>query len=191
MKKFPDIHLQLPSWVPSFCQSTKLDMSQIENRMRFVIELANENVTRQTGGPFAAAVFNTDTHELIAPGVNLVTTANCSSAHAEIVALSIAQNVLQSFSLHKDNTTYELITSTEPCAMCLGAIPWSGISQVVCGARDEDARAVGFDEGAKPNNWELQLEVRGIHCIKDILRHEASDVLKHYASSSGLIYNGN
>ena len=35
---------------------------------------------------------------------------------------------------------YELVASTEPCAMCLGAAPWSGgVRHLVCGARDEAA----------------------------------------------------
>ena len=38
-----------------------------------------------------------------------------------------------------DGRAFELVTTTEPCAMCLGAIPWSGLSSVVCGARDQDA----------------------------------------------------
>ena len=41
----------------------------------------------------------------------------------------------------------EMVASTQPCAMCLGATPWSGIRRLVCGARDEDAEEIGFDEG--------------------------------------------
>jgi tRNA(Arg) A34 adenosine deaminase TadA len=46
-----------------------------------------------------------------------------------------------------------MVVSTEPCALCLGAIPWSGIRRLVCGARDEDARSIGFDEGEKVPYW--------------------------------------
>ncbi len=84
---------------------------------------------------------------------------------------------------------YELVTAAEPCAMCFGAIPWSGVSSVVCGAREEDVRQIGFDEGPKPADWVAALEARGIKVLQDILRNEAADVLVEYARSGGTIYN--
>jgi tRNA(Arg) A34 adenosine deaminase TadA len=143
-----------------------------------------------TGGPFGAAIFNLETHELIAPGINIVISSNCSVLHAEIVAIMLAQNKEGSFSLSQAGLPQaELVTSIAPCAMCLGAIPWSGIKRLVCGGRDEDARAVGFDEGAKVDNWEKSLAVRGIETITDVCREEASAVLQKYRSQNGVIYN--
>jgi tRNA(Arg) A34 adenosine deaminase TadA len=84
---------------------------------------------------------------------------------------------------------HELVSSTEPCAMCLGAIPWSGVRGLVCGARDEDARAAGFDEGTKPANWAKALDERGIEVVRDVLRDEAREVLRSYVSGGGTIYN--
>ena len=43
--------------------------------------------------------------------------------------------------------SFELFTSCEPCAMCLGASLWSGVKRMVCGATKDDAQAIGFDEG--------------------------------------------
>ncbi|NLG19273.1 MAG: nucleoside deaminase, partial [Fibrobacter sp.] len=83
----------------------------------------------------------------------------------------------------------ELFTSTAPCAMCLGAIPWSGVKRVVCGAADEDARAIGFDEGAKVDNWTEELQKRGIKVVTGFMRAEASAVLKNYKKAGGTIYN--
>ena len=85
---------------------------------------------------------------------------------------------------------YELVTSTEPCGMCLGALTWSGIQHLVCGARDEDARSIGFDEGPKPENWILELKNRGISVIRDLYREKAKEVLSLYKESGGIIYNG-
>ncbi len=73
--------------------------------------------------------------------------------------------------------------------MCFGATPWSGVRQVICGARDDDARAIGFDEGPKVDDWAGALESRGIHVVADILREDASQVLKDYAAKGGPIYN--
>ncbi|MGB0909071.1 MAG: nucleoside deaminase [Nitrospirales bacterium] len=159
--------------------------------MTLITDLAHLNVKYRTGGPFAAGIFNSETNRLIAPGVNLVTTSQASIAHAEIVAITLAQQALHHHDLGADGLApHELVTSTEPCAMCLGAIPWSGIKALTCGARDEDARAIGFDEGAKPHNWVEALEERGISVTRDVHRIEATQVLQNYKKDGGIIYNG-
>jgi len=87
----------------------------------------------------------------------------------------------------REGSAYELVTSTEPCVMCLGAVCWSGVRQIVCGARDEDAREIGFDEGPKPQNWVRSLESRGIIVIQDVLREQAKAVLTEYRKRGGVI----
>jgi tRNA(Arg) A34 adenosine deaminase TadA len=84
---------------------------------------------------------------------------------------------------------YDLVASTEPCAMCFGAVPWSGVSRLICGARDKDARNVGFDEGPKLSNWVAELRSRGIVVLRDVLREEAVAVLHEYVAAGGPIYN--
>jgi tRNA(Arg) A34 adenosine deaminase TadA len=182
----PSITLKLPEWINQEIDKSVL-FSNDEQKMQFVINCGIQNVKRKTGGPFAAAIFNSKTQELIAPGVNVVVTSHCSLAHAEMMAIGIAQQKLGSFELGKDT---ELFTSTAPCAMCLGAIPWSGVGRVVCAARDEDARAIGFDEGAKIDNWVGALSQRGISVTVDFMRTEGKAVLDLYASLGGKIYNG-
>lgn len=159
--------------------------------MRLVVDLSRLNVEQGTGGPFAAAVFDRETKQLVAPGVNLVVSSKWSGGHGEMIAYAIAQQVAGTHDLGgPDMPAYELVTSTEPCAMCFGATPWSGIRRLVCGARDQDARSIGFDEGPKLDNWVEALETRGIEVVRDILREEARAVLSAYASNGGEIYNG-
>jgi len=135
-------------------------------------------------------VFEGATGRLVSAGVNLVETANCSIAHAEIVAISLAQRAVGHYDLGCEGMPRcELVTSTEPCAMCLGAIPWSGVRRVVCGARGEDACAIGFDEGAKPADWVGELRRREIEVVRGVLREEAKAVLQQYAGTGGTIYN--
>ena len=162
-----------------------------DQRMTLITELARLNVKYRTGGPFAAGIFDSDTHCLVAPGVNLVTTSQASIAHAEIVAITVAQQAVHHHDLGAEGLSpHELVTSTEPCAMCLGAIPWSGVQTLTCGARDEDARAIGFDEGTKPLNWVETLRAQGISVTRDIHRSEATQVLQEYVKDGGIIYNG-
>lgn len=158
--------------------------------MRFVIQLALTNVTAQTGGPFGAAVFETKTGQLIAIGVNVVEPTNCSLAHAEVVALANTHGTLKQFDLGAPGMPkLTLVTSCEPCAMCYGAILWSGVRKVVCAARGSDATAIGFDEAPKPKNWVTELEKRGISVVRDMCRAEAKEVFGLYRQTGGRIYN--
>jgi tRNA(Arg) A34 adenosine deaminase TadA len=187
---FPTVTLKLPDWVEELVPDPDMYYPTEEDRMRLVVELSRWNVERGTGGPFGAAIFERETGRLRAPGMNLVVPSSCSVAHAEMVAIMVAQRVVGDFDLGGEGKpAYELYASTEPCAMCFGATPWSGVRRLVCGARDEDARAVGFDEGAKLPEWPAALEERGISVKRDVLREQAAAVLRHYAESGGDIYN--
>jgi tRNA(Arg) A34 adenosine deaminase TadA len=180
----------LPAWAKFTMRQHKLPLVSRVSRMRFVIRLALENLEHGTGGPFGAAVFETKTGTLVSIGVNIVVLANCSHSHAEMVALANAQKALENFDLGAPGLSeHELVTSCEPCAMCYGAIPWSGVRKVVCGARCEDAEAIGYDEGAKPTNWASALEARAISVIQDVCRREAVTVLQEYKKRGGMIYN--
>ncbi|MCD6526184.1 MAG: nucleoside deaminase [Desulfuromonas sp.] len=187
--------LQLPTWVTEIVGDTAY-CPQPEQRMQLVLELVDRTIDERFGGPFAAAVFDQHSGLLISAAINLVLPCHCSSAHAEIVALSFAQQQLgqailgQTDSGESDGHHYELVSSTEPCSMCLGAIPWSGVKRLTCAARDEDARLIGFDEGCKPQPWQHSLQQRGIEVVTDLLRPQAVRQLQRYAATSGVIYNG-
>lgn len=179
----------LPAWVTGFTAGEPGVFASTEARMAFVIRLASRNVDAGSGGPFGAAVFEQGSGKLVAVGVNVVVSSHCSHAHAEMVALAIAQQLRGTHDLGNPALpSHELVTSCEPCAMCLGAIPWSGVKYVVCGARDEDARNIGFDEGSKPADWRQALESRGIHVRTDVQRDAAIAVLDRYAKANGMIY---
>jgi len=190
MTRQPDnIAFSLPQWLAQYAESW-IPSVLPEDRMRFVIGASGRNVEEGTGGPFAAAVFEHGTGTLVSLGVNLVVSRHSSVLHAEMVALMLAQQRLGTYDLGGSGmAVYELVSSTEPCAMCFGAIPWSGVRYLVTGALGDDARSIGFDEGAKPENWIGELESRGIQVHTGICREEARDVLIRYHSAGGVIYN--
>lgn len=118
-------------------------MQEPKNLEKWLLEvsrLSDENVRNGTGGPFAALVVRGDT--LIASGTNRVLADQDPTAHAEVVAIRRACAALGTFQL--DDCV--LITSCEPCPMCLGAIYWAR-PQVVyyCNTRQE-AASIGFDD---------------------------------------------
>ena len=91
--------VSLPDWAVAECAQIECPLATVEARMVEVIRFARLNFQRQTGGPFAAGVFEEATGQLVAMGVNRVVPENCSSAHAEVVALSLAQAKLNTFDL--------------------------------------------------------------------------------------------
>lgn len=183
------IEFSLPDWVNAYVGQRVVLMTP-EDRMQLVVGAARENVNKATGGPFAAAVFESHSGKLVSLGVNLVTAQKLSMLHAEIVAISLAQRKLGVYDLGGAGLPqHELVTSAEPCAMCFGAIPWSGISQLTIAARDADTRAIGFDEGPKPLEWKKELEQRGISVFTDVQRKEATHVLNQYLTQGGHLYN--
>lgn len=185
-----NIFLSLPDWFDDTSKPFAFPANDTEAAMRLAIDLSRANVTHQTGGPFGALVVQMDKGRVISAAVNCVEAQSCSSAHAEIMALSLAQKALKTWNLaENDNSPLTLVTSCEPCAMCWGAIPWSGVKVVVCGANKDDAELAGFDEGARPSTWIEDLNARGIEVLTGVLREEAASVLMDYAQSGQTIYN--
>jgi len=185
-----EITFKLPAWINNYTKEIHT-IKDINDRALFVIEASRQNILNKTGGPFAAAVFEKNSGKLVALGVNLVTSQGLSTLHAEIVALEIAENKLHTYDLSGDSQiSYELVSSCEPCAMCFGAIPWSGVKRVITCAKDEDARAIGFEEGDKPKDWRVSFKNRDIEVIDEVKRGEAKAVLDFYLENGGEIYNG-
>ena len=182
--------VDLPDWCRRLVAELPSRLADENARMELAIELSRRNVEEATGGPFGAVVSSMADGRLIAVGVNRVEPACCSSAHAEIVAMSLAQSALGTWNLaDAPGAPMELATSCEPCAMCLGAIPWSGVARIVCGASKRDAEIAGFDEGERSEDWTGMLARRGIDTRTGLLREEAAGVLHAYRESGAEIYN--
>lgn len=186
-----EARLTLPPWVGPFLAQRECSLPSDEARMALVIALARENIERGTGGPFGAAVFEQDSGLLVSVGVNRVVPEQTSIAHAEMIALLLAQRRRATFDLGSaELPAHELVTSAQMCGMCLGATLWSGVRRVVCGAAREDVEGIlGFDEGPLPDNWEQELARRGITLRQGVLREEARALLRRYAELEGLVYN--
>ena len=182
------LSIELPSWATSVLGGVG-PLAGDDLRMALVLRLADAAATNTHGGPFAAAIFRADGGGLLSAGVNMVLASRAPVAHAEIVAIALAGTRLDTYDLAREGPI-ELVTSCEPCAMCMGSLPWAGITRLVIGARDGDARAVGFDEGDKRRDWAARLQARGIDVVRDVRRAEAAAILRRYAERGGLIYNG-
>ena len=186
-----DFAISLPDWALDEQRRLPACLPTVEARMREVIRFSRLNFERGTGGPFAAGVFERDSGKLVVMGVNRVVASHCSSAHAEVTALSLAQRLLGTHDLGEpDRPAYQLVVNWRPCAMCYGATLWSGVqSLVVAGSGPELEAITGFDEGPIHPQWDRELDRRGLTVTDGVLREEALAVFRDFAASGALVYN--
>jgi tRNA(Arg) A34 adenosine deaminase TadA len=108
------------------------------------IELAR--LARQHGNfPFGALLTGPD-GEVLAEAENTVVTGHDCTAHAEVNLVRLAWGQFPAEILARAT----LFTSTEPCAMCAGAIHWGGISRVVYALAEERLYHITGDDLAEP-----------------------------------------
>ncbi len=183
--------LDLPKWAEKLIDEFPEYIPSLEERMRLIHKLANLNIKHDTGGPFAAGVFESESGKIVSIGVNRVIPKNCSSAHAEVMAISLAQDHIGAYDLGgRGMPKHDLIVNWMPCSMCYGAVIWSGISRlVIAGHGPELEEITGFDEGPRPENWKEELLKRGIKIIDNILRDEAIETFKHFKNTDKFVYN--
>ena len=72
-------------------------------------------------------------NKIIGKGYNQVERLSDATAHAEMIAITAAENFLDSKYL-QDCILY---VTVEPCVMCAGAIAWTRLSKIVYGAPEE------------------------------------------------------
>ena len=101
-------------------------------------------VLAKTGGApqFTAAVMDGDTE--IARACNDVAQTHDPSRHAEIAAIAAAARRLG----RRDLSGHTLMSSCQPCEMCLAAMRWARIDRLIFAARQESLGAGFFQFGA-------------------------------------------
>lgn len=105
-------------------------------------------------------------NEIISRSSNMVELLNDSTAHAELIAITSAQNSLN----NKNLDGCILYTTLEPCLMCHGAIYWSKINTIVYGASDKK-------RGFSRHNLEID---RKINIIKGVMEEESRELLENF-----------
>ena len=138
--------------------------------MRVALDAARKAVASQDI-PVGAAIFN-NAGDLIATGHNERELHKDPTAHAEIVAMRRAAEILGDWHL----TDHTLVVTLEPCAMCAGAIAQSRLQTVVFGAWDEKAGAVG-------SMWDLLRDPRSTFRTEvraGVLAEECGELIKSF-----------
>jgi tRNA(Arg) A34 adenosine deaminase TadA len=190
-----EYRVALPAWIEDELAPVPAVIPGRDDRMRLVHRLADRNWREGNGGPFAALVAERDTGRIVSVGVNVVLASGVSSAHAEVVALGLAQTATGGWDLGGEAMpAHELVVNWRPCIQCYGAAMWSGVrGLVVAGEGPELEEITTFDEGPLGADWAEQFEARGIEVVRDVLRDEALAVFRGYrkaVDAGGLVvYN--
>lgn len=131
------------------------------SHLRRAIELAR--LAREHGNhPFGALLLDAQ-GQVILEAENTVNTEQDCTGHAETNLVRLASKQFDRQVL----ASCTLVTSTEPCAMCAGAIHWSGVGRVIFGlAEDRLYQLTGGDE----SNETMRLPCREVfaHCRRMI-----------------------
>lgn len=151
-----------------------------EFHLRRALKLACDNAKSGTGGPFGAVIAAGS--EIVAEGVNSVTSDLDPTAHAEISAIREACRKLGRFSLQG----YILYSSCEPCPMCLSAIYWARLDALYFAASREDAARAGFDDSFLYEQIPLGIQDRKLRTTR-MLPEEGTEAFKTWLNQPGRI----
>ena len=107
--------------------------------------------------------------KIISRGYNMVEKLNDPTAHAEIIALTSAFNLLGSKYL-PDATLY---VTVEPCLMCAGALYWSKVGRIIWGALDIKNGHQVYTDDRNPFHPKAQV-------LTGLLAEESSELMKAF-----------
>ncbi|MEM6735762.1 MAG: nucleoside deaminase [Bacteroidota bacterium] len=108
-------------------------------------------------------------HAIIARDHNRIERLHDATAHAEMLALTAAQNYLGSKYLNKCT----LYVTLEPCSMCAGGLFWTQIGKLVIGASDKERGFSKFSSKILHPKTELRQGLLANECellIKDFFK---------------------
>ncbi len=147
---------------------------QHQTFMRAAIELAQQGMNNNEGGPFGAVIVRDG--KIIGRGNNQVTSSNDPTAHAEVVAIRDACKNIGAYQL--DGCI--IYTSCEPCPMCLGAIYWARPDKIFYACSRQDAADINFDDAFIYDEIPLPIHERKIS-MEQVLQSEGQQVFKNWA----------
>ena len=154
-----------------FPWSHVLASTTYEVYMKQLILLAKE---RNPDAPFAAMIINNKNNKILCTGVNH--TSDNPMYHGEVDAIN---NCVKKFDNQVDWNQTTLITTAEPCPMCMGAIIWTGISNVVYGTSIDTLSTLGWRQINIPSGDMVSVQnVSKVSIKAHVLRDETDALFK-------------
>lgn len=154
----------------------------LEKAMHLAIQSAIEGINNNDGGPFGAAIVRDN--QIIAVAHNTVLKDNDPTCHAEINAIRLACQHLKRHEL----SDCQIVTTMEPCPMCLTAIYWARIQKIYIGAQRQVAQKYGFDDVHFYEEIARPLEQRKVICETLTLGTQVEEVFKEWQALNRDLY---
>ncbi|GAA1537827.1 nucleoside deaminase [Dactylosporangium maewongense] len=141
------------------------------------IEISRHALEDEGKTPFGAIIVIDD--KVIAEGTSSVVELMDPTAHAEVMALRSAGQVLKRHIM----TDAVMYASSEPCPMCLVACYWARIPRLVYGASSYDVGANGFEDLQLYRELTVESDLRTlrVEAAAGELHDQAAAVLKAWA----------
>lgn len=143
------------------------------------IDLSVANIS-EGGRPFGAVVVKYG--RVISRGVNEISITNDPTAHAEMLAVRAASQVLQS-PLLEGCTVY---ASGHPCPMCLAAMRMAGISEVCYAFTNQEAEPYGLSTAAIYEELGMTTSQRHLRLVHAPLQVEGCHPYEAWAKARGI-----
>ena len=110
--------------------------------MNAALDLAKQAM-QEDEVPVGAVIVDPKSSKIISKAYNMTQATQDPTAHAELIAIKEACQIISS----KNLSRYDLYVTLEPCAMCATAISYARISRLYFGAYDTKYGAI--DNGVK------------------------------------------
>lgn len=155
------------------------DAKTAKEYLSLAVEEARRGMISGKGGPFGAVIVKDGV--VISQACNEVLCSHDPTAHAEVLAIRRASEVLDNYDL----SGCVLYATGEPCPMCLSAIIWANVKEVHFCASAEEAEAIGFRDSM------IYRHLRGEENILELTKDDDAAVLalyEEYRKSGKTIY---
>lgn len=147
-------------------------MNEDEKFIDIAIDLSEKSVY-----PYGAIIVKDG--KIIGRSDRDVPVSKSAFSHAELRAIEDAMENLGGYLCAEGGKGCTIYSSCEPCAMCMGAILYTGIEKLVYAATLEDSKECVNEILAKAENVKNICKNRNIEIIKELHRDKAVKILKN------------
>ena len=135
-------------------------------------------ISKKSRYPYGAIIVRNN--QIIGRSDSDTTVTQSAFGHAELVAIENAMEHLGGHLCAEGGKGATIYSSCEPCAMCMGAILYTGIETLVYGATLEDSKEVVNDILAKAESVANACINRSIEIIHEFEREKAVKILREW-----------
>lgn len=141
--------------------------------MKLAVDKARDGIAAGQS-PFGCAIARGS--ELLAVNHNTVVATTDITAHAEVNALRAACQQANDILLEG----CVVATTCEPCPMCMAALHWARVDEVLYGATIADAADAGFNELTVPAAEILSIGGSDVRLTSGVLRSECQELFAEW-----------